>query len=453
MPDRTLRTAAHWSGAPDSPIVYALSIALVVAAVGLRYLLDPWMGDTLPLVTLFGAIAAAVWLGGYRPAMPASAPWAISPATTCSSNLAAMSTLPMSRSIGLVAYLCTGALVIGLGEVSRLAQTRASEQRELLRITFTSIGDAVISTDANGNANFLNAVAQELTGWTDEEAHGKPLDVVFRIVHEDTRQPVENPATRALKEGVIVGLANHTVLIARDGTERPIDDSAAPIREEGQIVGSVLVFRDISERRRLEKENAAATAAARLLASIVESSHDAIISKSLDGIIQSWNAAAERLFGFTAEQAVGRHISLVIPPDRTAEEDRIIATLKAGQRVEHFDTVRLRGDGQPVLVSLTISPVKDEAGRVFGASKIVRDITGQRQAEERERRLLAEAAAANAKFRAFFDQGAAVRRCHGVGRHTPRSQPTEPGGVRLHEGRGHRQEVLGLRRGGTVRRN
>src|SRR5262249_23713410 len=113
-----------------------------------------------------------------------------------------------------------------------------------------------------------------------------------------------------------------------------------------------------------------------------------------------------RLFGFTPEQAVGRHISLIIPADRAAEEDRIIACLKAGQRVEHYETVRLRKNGQPILVSLTISPIKDETGRVIGASKLARDITSQRQAEERERRLLAEAAQANAKFRAFFEQGA-----------------------------------------------
>src|SRR5262249_36127342 len=160
----------------------------------------------------------------------------------------------------------------------------------------------------------------------------------------------------------------------------------------------VLVFRDISERRRLERENASRLRAARLLAAIVESSDDAIVSKSLDGIIQTWNAAAERLFGFTVEQAVGRHISLIIPADRIAEEERIIATLKAGQRIDHYETVRLRSDGQPVLVSLTISPIKDEAGRGIGASKIARDITGQRRAEERERRLLVEAATANAKF-------------------------------------------------------
>ena len=282
-----------------------------------------------------------------------------------------------------------------------------AEEGERLRTTLASIGDAVITTDAEGRITSLNAVAEALTGRTKAEATGQPLDLVFRIVNEETRQTVQNPATRALHEGVIVGLSSRTLLIARDGKERPIDDSAAPIRgKAGEIVGCVLVFRDISQRRRLDNENASRFRDARLLAAIVESSEDAIIGKTLDGIIQSWNAAAERLFGFPAGQAVGRHISLIIPADRTAEEDQIIATLKAGRRIEHYETVRLRCDGQPVLVSLTISPIKDEAGRVIGASKIARDITRQRQAEERERLLLAEAATANAKFRAFFEQGA-----------------------------------------------
>jgi PAS domain S-box-containing protein len=120
---------------------------------------------------------------------------------------------------------------------------------------------------------------------------------------------------------------------------------------------------------------------ARLLAAIVESSNDAIISKSLDGIIQSWNAGAERVFGFTSAEAVGQHISLVIPPERIGEEDRIIASLKAGQRVEHFETERRRSDGRHIHVSLTISPIRDDSGKVVGASKIVRDITERKLAE------------------------------------------------------------------------
>jgi PAS domain S-box-containing protein len=271
------------------------------------------------------------------------------------------------------------------------AERSTSERRELLRVSLASIGDAVISTDTEGRITYLNAVAESVTGWTDKDAVGQPLNAVFRIVNEHTRQPVENPATRALKEGVIGGLANRTVFIGKDDTERPIDGSAAPMRnEQGKVAGVVLVFRDITERRNAELEHAERGATARFLASIVESSNDAIISKSLDGIIQSWNTAAQRLFGYTAEQAVGRHISVVIPPDRADEEEAIIARLRAGERVDHFDTVRLRSDGQPVHVSLTISPIWNEVGQVVGASKIARDITAQKEVEERIYNLMAE---------------------------------------------------------------
>jgi len=129
------------------------------------------------------------------------------------------------------------------------------EQREWFRTTLAGIGDAVIATDTEGNVRFLNSVAQDLTAWKEHEAEGQPLESVFKIINEQTRKTVENPALRALKEGVVVGLANHTVLIARDGTERAIDDSAAPIRDaNGKMIGAVLVFRDITERKRAEQE-------------------------------------------------------------------------------------------------------------------------------------------------------------------------------------------------------
>lgn len=128
------------------------------------------------------------------------------------------------------------------------------QQREQLRITLQSIGDAVISTDAAGRVTFLNPIAERLTGWTSAEATGRPLPEVFRIVNEQTRRMVENPAERALREGVIVGLANHTILLARDGRETAIDDSAAPIRDSvGTVIGAVLVFRDVAERRKTEQ--------------------------------------------------------------------------------------------------------------------------------------------------------------------------------------------------------
>lgn len=137
---------------------------------------------------------------------------------------------------------------------SRLTAKALDEQREWLRVTLSSIGDAVITTDTKGCVTFLNRVAQSLTGWTQEGAVGAPLETVFKIVNEETRRVVENPASRALREGGVVGLGNHTLLIAKNGTERPIDDSAAPIRNaSGEPVGVVLVFHDITERRRAEQ--------------------------------------------------------------------------------------------------------------------------------------------------------------------------------------------------------
>lgn len=129
------------------------------------------------------------------------------------------------------------------------------ENRELLHAMLVSIGDGVIGTDVHGNVTLLNHVAESLTGWTLDEGRGLPLEQIFRIVNEDTRVPVENPALRALREGQIMGLANHTVLISRNGVEWPIDDSAAPVRNQrGEVAGAILVFREISERKRQEAE-------------------------------------------------------------------------------------------------------------------------------------------------------------------------------------------------------
>jgi len=140
-----------------------------------------------------------------------------------------------------------------------LARRRAEEalrkQSDWLRVTLSSIGDAVISTDVEGHVTFMNPVAESLTGWGEAEAMGRSLTDIFQILNEESRQPVENPALRALSSVTIVGLANHTILIAKDGTEWPIDDTAAPIRsQEGEVLGVVLVFRDISERKRMESE-------------------------------------------------------------------------------------------------------------------------------------------------------------------------------------------------------
>jgi PAS domain S-box-containing protein len=273
----------------------------------------------------------------------------------------------------------------------RQAERELAAERERLRIILASIGDAVISTDADGRVQYMNGVAETLTGWTQAEAAGRPLSDVFHVVDEYTRKPAADPALQALRAGAVVRLADHAALIARDGTERPIDDGAAPMRDEGGArVGVVLVFRDTTERRRDEEAKAR-------LAAIVESSEDAIVSKTLDGVIRSWNAGAERLFGYQAEEAVGRPITLIIPTERRDEELEILARVSRGERIEHYETVRVTKDGRRLDISLTVSPIRDTANRIIGASKVARDVTDRkrmenalRESEQRLRTLAAE---------------------------------------------------------------
>jgi PAS domain S-box-containing protein len=276
-----------------------------------------------------------------------------------------------------------GGKIIGASKIAReiseqrhiLHELRRSEER--YRVTLGSIGDAVIATDADGRVAFMNAIAEELTGWTRREATGRSLPEIFKIVNELTRAPVENPVEKVLRANRIVGLANHTVLIARDGTERPIDDSGAPVRDfGGRIVGVVLVFRDVTERRNAELS-------VLRLAAIVEHSVDAIIGKNLDGTVSSWNRGAERIFGYTAAEMIGQPITRLIPEDRQHEEPDILVRLQRGEMVEPFETVRVCKTGRSIWVRVTISPIVDHEGRIVGASKIASDISHEREANAR----------------------------------------------------------------------
>jgi PAS domain S-box-containing protein len=257
------------------------------------------------------------------------------------------------------------------------------EQKEWLETTLTSIGDAVIATDNDGGVLLMNPVAEELCGWQQANAVGKPLKDVFRIVNEATRSPVENPVDRVIREGRVVGLANRTILIARDKKETAIDDSAAPIIDgSGQVAGVVLVFRDVSEKRKVQelKER---------LAAIVESSDDIIVSKNLDGIITSWNNGAERALGYKADEIVGQHISTIMPPECLDDIDSILGRIRQGQKVEHYLTKRRRKDGTVIEVSLTVSPIRNSDGQIIGASKVGRDVTERMKNVELQERLAA----------------------------------------------------------------
>ncbi len=205
---------------------------------------------------------------------------------------------------------------------------------------------------------------------------------MFRIVNEDTRETVESPVAKVLRVGSVVGLANHTALIRRDSTESPIDDSGAPIRgKDNEIVGVVLVFRDITERKQQEEALRRSNASKFSLAAIIDSADDAIVSKDLNGVINTWNEGASRMFGYSAEEMLGQPMRRLIPEELQYEEDEILRKIRAGERTDHYETKRRKKDGNTLEISVTISPIRDESGRIIGASNISRDISNRKQAE------------------------------------------------------------------------
>ncbi len=255
------------------------------------------------------------------------------------------------------------------------ATSEIHEQREVLHATLASIGDGVVTTDHGCQVNFLNKVAESLTGWTLANAHGKQLDEIFPIINEKSRLPVENPCKRVFREGIVVGLANHTLLIAKDGRETPIDDSAAPIRDlDGKTIGAVLVFRDATAERRAADNR-------ERLAAIVESSSDAIIGEDADGVITTWNQAAEHLLGYSAAEAIGQSIYMLVPHELRGQVDQALEKLHRGEKAQYLETVRLCKDGRRIEVSSHVSPIRNKEGELIGAAKVLHDISDRRRTE------------------------------------------------------------------------
>ncbi len=378
---------------------YGVAVAAIVIGGIARETLTPAVGPTaLPFIFFFPAVAMAAWYGGLGPGLFAAlgsalaADWFFIDSETFLSRT-------FSEAAALIAFLFGCAFIIGAIEAMHRTRVRLvretaekqllSEERaraqNLLTTTLASIGDAVLVTNGRGEITFLNAEAERLTGWTSSEAAGKPLGDVFHVLNEMTRQPAENPVETVLRLGRVVGLANHTVLRARDGTEVPIDDSAAPIRAgDGPVIGVVLVFRDVTQQRKADFVRAR-------LAAIVEFSGDAIATKDLNGVVQTWNAAAQRMFGYSPEEIQGKSITIIIPPDRMNEETEILADLRNGRPHQRIETIRITKDGRPLHVSVSVSPLKDMDGHVVGASKIIHDVTDivvSRDALAREREML-----------------------------------------------------------------
>ncbi|MBD0325097.1 MAG: PAS domain S-box protein [Pyrinomonadaceae bacterium] len=648
---------------------YSFAVFSVIAATLLRLALNPALGPTnVPYITYFLAVIVTAWACGLWPALVTVVLSAITAAYFFIPPMFSLALTQVEHLLGLVVFLIAGTSIALLSEAMHRARARAEsvaqalrESREQFSTTLKSIGDAVIATDKDGLVTFMNAVAQELTGWQLQQARRLPLEEVFRIVNEETRREVESPVSKVFREDRIVGLANHSLLLTKDGREIPIEDSGAPIRdEEGRITGVVLVFHDVTEGRRIEvalreseeryrafvknsseaiwrcefeppvsidlpedemieqyyksgylaecndvmakmygfqsaqeiigariddllvrsdpanveflrafarsgfrltdvesheldregrekfflnnlvgiiedgrllrawgtqsditqRKRAEATlreSEARFrrvvesnligvsfstlsgaityandaylnllgytreelqqgkirwdeltppeyrhldersieeiltrgvctpfekehirkdgtrvpvlvgsaileeggencvafildlterkraeeirsrLAAIVESSYDAIIGKTLEGIITNWNKSAQRMYGYSAEEVIGRPISLLIPQERAGELTEILGRVRSGEPVSNLETVRVRKDGTRINVSISVSPIKNATGKIIGAATIARDITERIRLFEREQ--VARAAAERAAFR------------------------------------------------------
>ncbi len=278
---------------------------------------------------------------------------------------------------------------------SRRAEEALKESRELFRTTLASIGDAVMVTNTEGRVTFLNAEAERLTGWG-LDALGKPLSSVFRIVNEYTREPVENPVDKVLRLGCVVGLANHTVLISRNGRETPIDDSGAPVRSsDGTVLGVVLVFRDFSvqkeaerallkARDELEQRVEERTAELKRQAELLDLAHDAIIVTDVKGKISFWSSGAEDTYGWTKEDATGNAIHTLLRTRSVNPLKHIIEQAQREGRWEGELAHRTR-DGRQIVVASRWALRQTAHGGPVEIMQINRDITDRKEAAEQLR--------------------------------------------------------------------
>lgn len=249
----------------------------------------------------------------------------------------------------------------------------SAEEEAALRLAaiVESSEDAIISKDLNGIVTSWNAAAERLFGYKPEEMNGRSI---LTIIPPD-RQTEEAEVLRRLCAGERIE-QYQTIRVRKDGETIEVALTISPIKDKtGTVIGVSKIARDISYRNKLDQ--------ARFhLAAIVESSDDAIASKDLNGIITSWNRSAEKLFGWKAEEIVGKSVLTIIPPELQHEEPEILRRLRSGNRIDHYETQRMTKDGERIWVSLTISPIYDPTGRIIGASKIARDNSERKRVQE-----------------------------------------------------------------------
>jgi PAS domain S-box-containing protein len=262
----------------------------------------------------------------------------------------------------------------------RWAEEELRGSRDQLEIILRGVADGVIAQDASGRLFYANETAARMSGYSSAKAfvEAPPEEILSKFEIFDAEgnpfPPYNLPGRRVLTgEEAAEEVLRFRILDT--GEDRWSVVSAMPVFGEERVRMAVSIMRDITEQRRAQQERAR-------LAAIVASSDDAIISKTLEGVITSWNRGAQRIYGYTPEEVVGRHISILVPPENPNEIPGILEKLKRGEKIEHYETIRVTKDGRRLDISLTISPIRDPAGNITGASTIARDITERKRTED-----------------------------------------------------------------------
>ncbi len=299
-------------------------------------------------------------------------------------------------------------IIVGIGRditERKNADEALQESEQRWSTTLFSIGDAVIATDTSGKTVFMNRVAEELTGWTLSESVQKPVKEVFNIVNEQTRLEVENPIAKVLREGIAVGLANHTVLIRKDGSEIPIDDSGAPIKDkDGKTTGVVLIFRDITKRQKAEEdllESERSLKRSQKIAHLGSWELDLVKNKL------SWSDEIYRIFGLKPQEFDATYeafLQAVHPSDREAVDSAYLGSLREGRdtyEIEH--RVVRKSTGEIRVVYEKCDHVRDKTGKIIRSIGMVQDITERKKAEEELKRSMEHARQSAEELRKLMD--------------------------------------------------
>src|SRR5262245_61315026 len=388
-------------------VAYSVALLATALALLLRLAFFGYVADKGPFITFFPAIIVSAYIGGLRPGLLATLLSAVTADYfLIEPHYSAGIYRDRAEAYALGLFVLTGAALSALGE-SRLRSQRhlaASERR--YAVTLASIGDAVIATDSQARATFLNPAAEALTGWPMAEAAGRPLAEVFRIVNEQTGQRVEDPAAKVLRLGTIVGLANHTVLQARDGREVPIDDCGAPILDaRGGIQGVVLVFRDVSQRRRAEEGELLRHVNTRLELAVRGSNIGIWDVDMPDGDIRNGRVFYvniwERLGYEPLESPRGYEASVApLHPDERAHHDEAARSYLAGETGKFEIECRVRHkDGSYRWMLTRGVAVRDASGKPIRFVGSGVDVTDLKRAEQALRE-------SEARFRTFVDHAA-----------------------------------------------